>query len=170
MQVVPALDAGAMLMKSAVAITETDTAQTLHDALAHTGGNLMVEALAQLPQLMAVPQDEALVTYAEKLQKSEAPLSWSKPALELSRQVRAFNPFPVAQAAMRGEPWRIWFARTAEGGGQPGEIIGIDHGIVVACGAGALRIEELQKPGGKRLNWKEFLAGTPLRPGERFDA
>ncbi|HEY3327850.1 MAG TPA: methionyl-tRNA formyltransferase [Novimethylophilus sp.] len=170
MQVVPALDAGAMLMKAAVPITENDTAQSLHDTLANLGGNLMAEALANLHRLTAVPQNAALVTYAAKLQKTEAPLDWKQPARELSRQVRAFNPFPVAQAAMHGEPWRIWFARAAEGNGQPGTIVGIDNGIVVACGAGVLRIEELQKPGGKRLNWKEFLAGTPLNPGERFDA
>lgn len=170
MQVVPALDAGAMLLKGEVPITEDDTAQGLHDALAQLGGRLMVEALGNLENLDPEPQDEALVTYAEKLQKAEAPLDWRRPALELSRQVRAFNSFPVAQATMNGETWRIWFARTADGEGVPGTLLSTEQGILVACGNGALRIEELQKPGGRRLAWRDFLAGTPLKPGMRFDA
>jgi methionyl-tRNA formyltransferase len=170
MQVAQALDAGTMLKKAVFPITENDTAQTLHDALATLGGALMVEVLTELDRLIPQPQDETLVTYAAKLQKSEAPLDWSRSAADLSRQVRAFNPFPVAQAAMRGEPWRIWFARVLpRAGGSPGEIIGIEKGILVACGSGTLCIEELQRPGGKRLGWKEFLAGAPLKPGEHFD-
>lgn len=169
MQVVLALDAGAMLKKGVVPITEQDTAQSLHDALAELGGKLMVDALAQLDTLTAEPQDERLVTYAEKLQKSEAPVQWQCSANELSRQVRAFNPFPVATATIQGEIWKIWFAHTAQGQGAPGEIISLADGIVVACGDAALRITELQKPGGKRLGWKEFLAGNSLQPGMRFD-
>jgi methionyl-tRNA formyltransferase len=170
MQVVPALDAGAMLKKAVVPITENDTAQTLHDALADVGGRLMVQALDELDGLVAEPQDEALVTYATKLQKSEAPLDWRQDASQLVRQVRAFNPFPVAQASMHGEQWRLWFARTVEGRGEPGEIIRFEGGIVVACGSGALSIETLQRPGGKQLSWKDFLAGVLLKCGDRFDA
>lgn len=170
MRVVPALDAGAMLKKAVVAITENDTAQTLHDALAEAGGLLMVEVLDELNVLEAVPQDEALVTYASKLHKSEAPLDWTLDAGLLARQVRAFNPFPVAQATMKGEPWRIWFARAVDGRGRPGEVIGLNDGIVVACGHGALRIESLQRPGGKQLRWKDFMAGVALNPGDCFDA
>jgi len=170
MQVVRELDAGAMLKKVALPITEFDTAQTLHDALAARGGALMVDVLAELDQLVPEPQDGGQVTYADKLKKTEAPLDWWRSAADLSRQVRAFNPFPVAQAAMRGEHWRIWFARPMpRAGGSPGEIISIEQGILVACGNGTLCIEELQRPGGRRLSWKEFLAGNPLRPGERFD-
>lgn len=168
MQVVLALDAGAMLKKGTIPIAETDTAQTLHDALAALGGKLMVETLDELDQRVPQPQDEALVTYAEKLRKDEAPLDWGQAAVRLSRQVRAFNPFPVAQAVMGEEPWKVWFARALPGHGVPGEIVGLQGGIDVACGEGVLRIEELQKPGGRRLAWKEFLAGTPLKVGERF--
>jgi methionyl-tRNA formyltransferase len=170
MQVVPALDAGAMLKKAVVPITENDTAQTLHDALAEVGGHLMVQALAEMDALVAKPQDETMVTYAAKLQKSEAPLDWSQHAAQLARQVRAFNPFPVAQANMRGEPWRLWFARAVDGRGQPGEIISLERGIIVACGQGALCIETLQRPGGKQLNWKDFMAGLSLERGDCFDA
>ncbi len=168
MQVVLALDAGDMLKKAAIPITENDTAQSLHDQLAATGGKLMVEALAELDRLSPEPQDATLVTYAEKLQKAEAPIQWQHSAAAISRQVRAFNPFPVATASMQGETWKIWFAQAAQGRGAPGEIIGLDSGILVACGEGALNITELQKPGGKRLGWKEFLTGTPLKMGERF--
>lgn len=170
MQVVLALDAGAMLKKTVVPITEQDTAQSLHDALAEKGGQLMVEALAELDALTPEPQDESLVTYAEKLQKAEAPINWAQTAAEISRQIRAFNPFPVATASMKGEPWKIWFARTALQTGTPGEILNTENGIVVGCGQDAICITELQKPGGKRLNWKEFLAGNPLKPCMRFDA
>ena len=168
MQVVPALDAGAMLMKGYRAITESDTAQTLHDDLAALGGEMMVQAITQLETLTHEDQDTHLVTYAEKLQKDEAPIDWNKPAIEISRQVRAFNPFPVAQTNFNGETIRVWFARSAEGKGRPGEVLAINQGIIVACGEGALRIEELQKSGGKRLPWKDFLAGIPLIPGDRF--
>ncbi|HEY8084795.1 MAG TPA: methionyl-tRNA formyltransferase [Methylophilaceae bacterium] len=169
MQVVLALDAGAMLKKGVIPITSQDTAQTLHDALAAQGGRLMVETLARLESLKPEPQDEKLVTYAEKLQKAEAPIEWQRSAAELSRQVRAFNPFPVATAVMNGEIWKIWFASIAQWRGTPGEIISLEGGIIVSCGEGALCITELQKPGGKRLGWKEFLAGNSLKVGMRFD-
>ncbi|MFM9912617.1 MAG: methionyl-tRNA formyltransferase [Methylophilaceae bacterium] len=170
MQVVLALDAGAMLKKGVIPIAAQDTAQTLHDALAEQGGRLMVEALAELDDLNPEPQDEALVTYAEKLQKSEAPIDWTCSATALSKQIRAFNPFPVATAMMQGEVWKIYFAGVGGWHGNPGEIVGLESGIVVACGEGALCITELQKPGGKRLGWKEFLAGTPLKIGDKFSA
>jgi methionyl-tRNA formyltransferase len=170
MEVVLALDAGAMLKKGVVPITESDTAQSLHDALATMGGRLMVEVLAELDDIRPEPQDESLVTYAEKLRKDEALLDWKRSATELSRQVRAFNPFPVAQATFKDEVWRLWMATAAEGKGNPGEILETANGILVACGEGALRITELQKPGGKRLSAREFLAGSQLKRGDRFVA
>ena len=171
MEVVLALDAGAMLKKGAVRITENDTAQSLHDVLATMGGKLMVEALAELDSIRPEPQDETLVTYAEKLRKDEAPLDWKRSAMELSRQVRAFNPFPVAQATFQDEVWRIWMATASTGvRGVPGEILDTSDAILVACGEGALRITELQKPGGKRLSAREFLAGNQLKRGDRFVA
>lgn len=169
MEVVLALDAGAMLKKASLPITEHDTAQHLHDALADLGGKLMAETLADLDAIVPQPQDAALVTYAEKLRKDEAPLDWRRSAAELARQVRAFNPFPVAQATFNGEVWRIWMAYAVpDVRGLPGSILDTADGILVGCGDGALRITELQKPGGKRLQARNFLAGTPLQRGDAF--
>jgi methionyl-tRNA formyltransferase len=174
MSVVMALDAGPMLAKASIPIIETDTAQTLHDKLATLGAGLLLNTLGEIKAAGEKPigeqQDEALVTYAAKIAKAEAPLDWHHSASDLGRQVRAFNPFPVAQARFDGEPWRIWSARAMPfTDGKPGEIIGMDNGILVACGSGALCIEELQRPGGRRMKAREFVAGMPLRNGMCFD-
>jgi len=171
MEVVPALDAGAMVSKGILPITGRDTAQSLHDGLASIGAALMVEAMNQLAEhgkLDAIPQDESLVTYAAKLQKSEADIDWSKTAVELSRQVRAFNPFPVAHSMLNGEVCRIWMATSVDGKAQPGVIASLGETIMVGCGEGLLSIEELQMPGGKRLKTRDFMAGRVLHVGDRF--
>ncbi|MDI1363103.1 methionyl-tRNA formyltransferase [Methylotenera sp.] len=171
MEVVPALDAGAMVSKGAVPITEIDTTQTLHDALSKTGADLMVQAMAELEEkgsLPATPQDESLVTYAHKLEKSEAAVDWQKSAVELSRQVRAFNPFPVAQGVIKGEVCRIWMATAKEGKAKVGEIVSIHDGVTVGCGDGLLHITELQAPGGKRLSAQAFVQGHNLQMGDFF--
>ena len=174
MEVVPALDAGAMVSKGVLPIGDRDTTQSLHDQLAKIGADLMVDAMKQLAEtgrLPATSQDEALVTYAAKLQKSEASIDWSQSADLISRQVRAFNPFPVAHATLKGEVCRIWMATASEesSNGVPGTIVEIGLGIQVACGKGVLTIEELQFPGGKRLNAKDFLTGHGLKVGQRFE-
>ena len=171
MEVVPALDAGAMIRKGVLPISERDTAQTLHDGLATLGAELMVEAmdtLADTGALMAEPQDETQVTYAEKLQKSEAEIDWTRAATAISRQIRAFNPFPVAQSTLHGEVCRIWMATAQPGQGRSGEVIAIDTTISVGTGDGLLAIEVLQLPGGKRLTVKDFMAGRKLAVGDRF--
>ena len=172
MEVVPALDAGAMISKGVVPITELDTAQTLHDALAKTGADLMVEAMENLSKygaLASTPQDDSLVTYAEKLQKSEAAIDWSKSADTISKQIRAFNPFPVATAMLNGEICRIWMATKKSGKGRAGEVIATNETIDVACGEDVLSIHELQLPGGKRLKAREFLTGRQLTVGTKFE-
>lgn len=171
MEVVPALDAGAMITKGIVKITDHDTAQSLHDALSIVGADLMVAAMKDLSaagELKSTPQDESLVTYAEKLQKSEASIHWENSADYLSKQVRAFNPFPVAHTLLNNEVCKIWMASAKTGSGQPGEIVATDDTIDVACGEGILSIHELQMPGGKRLKAKEFLAGRHLTIGTQF--
>lgn len=171
MEVVPALDAGAMVSRGVVPITDIDTTQTLHDALSKTGAELMVQAMAELQEkgiLPATPQDEALVTYAHKLEKSEAAIDWQKSAAEISRQVRAFNPFPVAQGVLKGEVCRIWMATTKVGKASAGEIVNIHDGVTVGCGDGLLHITELQAPGGKRLSAQVFVQGHNLQVGDLF--
>jgi methionyl-tRNA formyltransferase len=171
MEVVPALDAGAMVSKGVVPITESDTTQTLHDALSKIGANLMVQAMAELAEkgsLPATPQDESLVTYAHKLEKSEAAIDWQKTAVEISRQVRAFNPFPVAQGILKDEVCRIWMATAKEGKAKVGEIVSVHDGVTVGCGEGLLHITELQAPGGKRLSAQAFVQGHNLQIGDSF--
>lgn len=171
MEVVPALDAGAMVSKGILPILETDTTQTLHDALSELGAKLMVEAMQTLENsghLAATPQDESLVTYAHKLEKSEAAIDWNKSAVEISRQVRAFNPFPVAQSLLKNEVCRIWMATALDGNAKPGEVVSVQDGISVGCGAGILHITELQAPGGKRLPAQAFIQGHHLKVGDYF--
>ena len=171
MEVVPALDAGAMVSRGVVPITENDTTQTLHDALSKIGADLMVQAMAELEQkgtLPSTPQDESLVTYAHKLEKSEAAIDWQKTAIEISRQVRAFNPFPVAQGLLKGEVCRLWMATAQAGKAKAGEIVSVHDGVTVGCGEGLLHITELQAPGGKRLNAQAFVQGHNLQAGDFF--
>ncbi|MDG1444873.1 MAG: methionyl-tRNA formyltransferase [Methylophilaceae bacterium] len=171
MEVVPKLDAGAMISKGHIPILGTDTTQSLHDAISQMGAALMVDAmmtLQQTGQIDAEMQDEALVTYAHKVEKSEAILDWGKTAIELSRQVRAFNPFPVATALFRGETCRIWFATAVKGHAEPGEINQIGETIQVGTGEGLLEVRELQMPGAKRQNAQQFIQGYHVKVGEFF--
>ena len=171
MEVIPALDAGAMVSKGVVPILDTDTTQTLHDALAKIGADLMVQTMQELETngvLPSTPQDESVVTYAHKLEKSESAIDWHKSASEISRQVRGFNPFPVATAQLHGEICRIWFATATEGEGQAGQIVGLGDSISVACGQGLLQISELQMPGCKRQSAKVFAQAQQLKIGDAF--
>ncbi|MDO8961433.1 MAG: methionyl-tRNA formyltransferase [Methylophilus sp.] len=171
MEVVPALDAGAMVIKGEIPILPTDTTQSLHDALSQLGAQLMVDAMHTLVKegkLEATPQDEALVTYAHKLEKSESKIDWQQPAEALSRQVRAFNPFPVASTIFRGEVCKIWFATNRVGKGNSGEIVALGTQITVGCGDGFLDIAELQMPGAKRQTAQQFIQGQHVQLGEIF--
>jgi methionyl-tRNA formyltransferase len=171
MEVVPALDAGAMVSQSVVPITEVDTTQSLHDALSAMGAELMVAAMTTLEKtglLVATPQNEALVTYAHKLEKSEAAINWQKTAVDISRQVRGFNPFPIAQTMLKGDVCRIWMATAMLGNAGIGEIVSVQDGITVGCGEGLLHITELQAPGGKRLHSQAFVQGHNLQVGDFF--
>ena len=162
MQMEEGLDTGPMLSMERLPILDTDTTGSLHDKLAGMGGRMIVEALHKMAEggLDAVPQPEQGVTYAAKISKEEAKLDLNRPALELARKVRAFNPFPGAHAQAGGVIVKIWNAQALDAKGQPGQVLSADaQGIVVACGEGALRLTELQKPGGKRLAAGEFLKG-----------
>jgi len=175
MQMDVGLDTGAMISESRTAISGDDTSATLHDRLAQDGAKLIVEALVELERtgkLVATPQPADGVTYAEKIGKHEAVLDWRRPAAVLARQVRAFDPFPGGVGTLEdGTSIKIWAAVPidAKTNGAPGTITDISaEGVVVVCGEGALRLTQLQKPGGKRLPVREFLAGSTLAVGQRF--
>ena len=169
MQMDAGLDTGAMLSKTAVPIRDSDTAPSLHDTLAATGATAIVAALANYAALAPVAQDDAEATYAAKLSKEEAQLDWRQPAAELARAVRAYNPAPGAWTLLGGAPLKVWSAQACAGTGEPGEVLRAeaDH-LVVACGTGALDLQEIQPAGSKRMTTAAFLAGRPLSPGTRL--
>jgi methionyl-tRNA formyltransferase len=168
------LDSGPVYLMRRIPIAAEDTAVTVHDKLAALGARCIVEALPAIADgtLKAVPQSEAGVTYAPKITKDEAAIDWRREAVEVDRQVRAFNPFPGAYSTLHGEPVKVWRAAVAPGApATPGTILRADaQGIVVACRSGALRASELQRAGGKRLVAADFLHGLSLAAGERFGA
>jgi methionyl-tRNA formyltransferase len=172
MQMDEGLDTGGMLLRRACPIASDDTAATLHDRLAGMGADCILEALRLLQQgrLAPVKQDEAAATYAAKLLKSEAQIDWGQDARQVERAVRAFNPFPVCHAGFGGVTLKIWQAAVQEGAqGGPGEVLAADkRGIIVACGKDALRLEVLQRPGGKAQPAAQFLQAVPVGPGDRF--
>ena len=162
------LDTGPMMLVERVPIGPADSTGLLHDKLAALGARMIVRALRQLEQgtLEAVPQPAEGVSYAAKIGKEEAGLDFSLPATVLARKIRAFNPFPGAHAQVNGVTIKIWQAEALDAGSNalPGQVLAADaqHGIVLACQSGTLRLTELQKPGGKRLPAAEFLKGFPL--------
>ena len=164
------LDTGPTLLVESLPIAGDDTAATLHDKLAALGGRLIVDALAHLDELVPMTQPEAGVTYAAKIGKAESALDWRRPAAELARRVRAFNPFPGAAASVAGTAVKVWLAQPEPGTGEPGTVLAASaEGIRVACGEGVLNLTQLQKPGGKRLPAADFLRGFALPPGSRFE-
>ncbi|WP_175652485.1 methionyl-tRNA formyltransferase, partial [Pseudomonas sp. Marseille-P9899] len=137
------LDTGPMLLKVSTPISAADTGGTLHDRLAELGPPAVLEAIAGLGAgtLHGEVQDDALATYAHKLNKDEARLDWSRPAVELERLVRAFNPWPICHSTLAGEALKVLAANLAEGQGAPGEILSASKdGLVVACGEQALSL------------------------------
>ncbi len=176
MQMDEGLDTGDMLRCEALPIQEDDTTGRLHDRLAALGARLIVETLRQAAQgpLPRRPQPEQGVTYAHKIEKTEAALDWRAPAAVLARRVRAFDPFPGATAALGGEAVKVWAAHAGPdaGGalGAPGEVLAAgSEGIRMQCGEGVLVLTELQRAGGRRLSAADFLRGFGLRAGQVFD-
>jgi methionyl-tRNA formyltransferase len=174
MQMDAGLDTGAMLLTESVAIGPADTTATLHDHLAALGARLVVQALADPAAWLAAPQPQNGVTYAHKIDKSEAAIDWRLSAAQIARRVRAFDPFPGATAQMGGETLKVWSAHAladdAPALDAPGTVLRADaQGIVVQTGDGALCLTSLQRPGAKRLSAADFLRGFVLQPGMAFD-
>jgi methionyl-tRNA formyltransferase len=171
------LDTGPMLASSRIGIEAADTAKTLHDRLAPVGAQLMAETLdgVHSGRAVEVAQPADGVSYAAKIDKAEAQIQWQRSAEEISRQVRAFNPWPMAETRLNGEQLRIWAAEAIEspplqGTANPGCVLtAAPEGIDVVCGSGILRILKLQLAGRKPLPAAEFLRGQRL-DGTRFGA
>ena len=170
MQMDAGLDTGPVLSRHPVPINPDDDAGTLHDRLAAVGGEAIVAALedVQSGRAHAVAQPSDGVTYAAKIEKADTRLDWAQPAAALERVVRAFRPAPGAFTVLDGQPVKIWRARPSEGSGAAGEIVQAGEDILVACGAGALAVSELQRAGGRRMSARDFLRGNPLAAGARF--
>jgi methionyl-tRNA formyltransferase len=173
MQMDRGLDTGPVLAAQSVPIDPDDTGASLHDKLAELGAVLIVSTLAQLErgQLSAQPQPAGGASYAAKITKAEAEIDWRESATTIERKVRAFNPLPGASTTLRGVVLKVWGSRVIPRAGSPGAVLETGPGgIIVACGADALRLEQLQRAGGKRLAAAQFLAGFPIAAGERLES
>ena len=163
------LDTGPVYLRHSMTIEPDDTAGSLHDKLAMLGARCIVQALdaLQAGPIRPAPQSDQGVIYARRIEKQEARIDWSEAAVQIERQVRAFNPFPVASTSWRGDLLRVWRAHAvAREHGTPGRIEVIGGGILVGCGRGALLIQELQRAGGKPMLAADFSRGLRLAPGE----
>ncbi|WP_114008531.1 methionyl-tRNA formyltransferase [Cohaesibacter intestini] len=164
------LDTGDIAMSETIAITNTMTAQDLHDRMMVLGADLMVRALAALSRgsLGSQPQPEEGVTYAKKIDKAEARIDFASPASEIHNKIRGLSPFPGAWCEMtiRGKAQRVKILRSelAEGQGAPGTLLG--DGMTVACGDGAIRLVELQRAGKGAMKADDFQRGADLKVGE----
>lgn len=159
MKVVEKLDAGDMLLKGSVPITAETTGETLHDAMAGLGAELIVKALDNWQNLHAEPQDERLVTYATKIDKAESRLDFSMPAEVLERKIRAFNPYPAVYFEYGGERYKILRAKVVDESGEAGAILDGAGRLVIACGDKALEVTEIQRQGKKKMPTEELLRG-----------
>ncbi|TAN06001.1 MAG: methionyl-tRNA formyltransferase [Rhodanobacteraceae bacterium] len=169
MQMDAGLDTGPVLVRETLVIRADDTGGSLHDRLAAAGARLLGAALRRAfasAALPATPQAADGAVYAHKLDKAEARLDFTRPATELERKVRAFNPWPVAEAKLAGERVRVWAAQVlavdAASTAPAGSVLGASkHGIDIACGEGALRILKLQRPGGRAISAADYLNARP---------
>jgi len=169
------LDTGPIIARHRVAVSDRETAGSLHDKLALVGAQEIVGTLLQLRRegrLPAEAQDDAGVSYAPKVEGAEAIIDWSQSADAIDRGIRAFNPVPGARTTFAGETVKLWEATPSPArSGAPGSITRADgSGIVVACGEGALNVTTLQRAGGRRLSAAAFLAGHLVAPGMRLGA
>ena len=189
------LDTGDIIAMSRTPIQPEDDSATLHDRLAQLGAELLAQTIPDYVtgKIQPVPQPAAGASYAAKIKKEDGRIDWNRPAREIWNRLRAFTPWPGAFTFLRGAEHqlganlpapkraesvlgapkplllKIWKAEVVERSGRAGEILSVDKtGIVVGCGQYALRILELQREGGRRLTAAEFLAGHPMKPGERF--
>ena len=153
------LDTGPVLLRSEIAIAAPDTTQDLSDRLSGLGAELVLEALVDLPNLRMQPQPATGVTYAEKINKSESRIDWSRPAVDVDRLIRGLSPFPGAWCDIAGERVKFLRSELAIGSGRPGQVL---DRLTIACGTGAVRILQAQREGKRPTSADDFLRGFAL--------
>jgi methionyl-tRNA formyltransferase len=163
MQMDVGLDTGDMLLRRSVAITPETTASSLHDQLAALGARMIVEAVADYAELAPVKQPEDGVTYAHKLAKDEGRMDWSRPAVELERQVRGLTPWPGVWCELGSERLKVLAAQVTAGSGTPGTTL--DDALTVAGGDGALRLTRVQRAGKAPMAAGDLLRGFAIPKG-----
>ena len=163
MQMDEGLDTGGVLMQASLPISPSDTSASLHDKLAVLGGELVVQTLSHLSTLTVTPQSTEGVNYAAKILKEEALIDWHLPAGLLSQRIRAFDPFPGAHSLLDGKALKIWLATALDHhhATAPGTVLQAADRLLVAAGQGALELQQVQLPGGKRISAAEFMHSHP---------
>jgi len=163
MQMEAGLDTGPVLSRASTPIGPAETTSDLHDRLAKMGAEQIVQTLEQLESLSPQPQPRDGVTYASKIDKSEAVIDWTRPATEVDRMIRGLSGFPGAWFGHAGVRIKVLGSTLADGSGAPGTVL--DDALTVACGAGAVRLTRLQRAGKGAQDADAFLRGNPLPPG-----
>ncbi len=159
MQMEAGLDTGPVLLRHSTPIGDEETTADLHDRLSAMGADLIVQALDQLNGLVPQPQPETGVTYATKIDKSEARVDWTRPAAEVDRMIRGLSPFPGAWCQVGGERLKLLRSRLTQDDGAPGQVL---HGLTIACGQGAIEVTEAQREGRRPTSANDLLRGFAL--------
>jgi methionyl-tRNA formyltransferase len=172
MQMAQGLDTGPILRQERIELSGQETAQEVLERLSHLGARLLIETLDTVEAGTVTPKEQSSegVTYAAKIDKREALIDWQQGAQQIARQIRAFNPWPVAQTLWEGQQLRVWEARSAQtpGTAPPGQILGLDQGrLAVQCGQGRLEIGRMQLAGRRPVSAREFTSSRTLT-GMRF--
>lgn len=165
MQMEAGLDTGPVLLREALAIGPTETTAELHDRLSALGARLIIEALDKLLSLTPVPQPDEGVTYAAKIDKAEARVDWSAPAVQIARQINGLSPFPGAWCDTPAGRLKLLNATATDEQGTPGTIL---HDLTIACGQGAVAITRAQREGKRPMEADELLRGLGWEPGTRL--
>lgn len=168
MQMEAGLDTGPVLLRKSIAIAPDDTTGELHDRLASLGAGAIVEALAQLETLTPVVQSDDGVSYAQKIDKAEAQIDWSRPASEIDRQIRGLSPFPGAWTLCGGRRLKLLASCPTAGQGAAGTILALEPELVVACGSGAVRIDRLQTEGKPPMEGAAWRNGARVAVGDHL--
>ena len=161
MQMEAGLDTGPVLLREATPIAAAETTGSLHDRLSAMGAALVVQALETLPALSSAPQSDDGVTYAAKIDKTEARVDWTRPAQDVANHICGLSPFPGAWCDVSGERVKLHVAEAVAGDAAPGTVL---EGFTIACGSGAVRVMRAQRPGKKPMDTREVLKGLELGP------